>query len=190
MPVITALQGLTREDLVRILTEPKNALVKQYQKLLSYDGVELHFDQDALEAVADTALARNIGARGLRAVMEGLLTKVMYDVPSDPTITDVTITKACVDGDAEPTVLHDPERWRSALNSRPARRRRPPPPRRLNRDSDCRKSQGFSGSSDTTLFPTPAVRREKGGNYGNDHPEHSGAGTARLDGFPRADGVL
>ena len=110
MPVITALQGLTREDLVRILTEPKNALVKQYQKLLSYDGVELHFDQDALEAVADTALARNIGARGLRAVMEGLLTRVMYDVPSDPTITDVTITKACVDGEAEPTVLHDPEK--------------------------------------------------------------------------------
>ena len=110
MPVITALQGLTREDLVRILTEPKNALVKQYQKLLSYDGVELHFDQDALEAVADTALARNIGARGLRAVMEGLLTRVMYDVPSDPTITDVTITKACVDGNAEPTVLHDPEK--------------------------------------------------------------------------------
>ena len=110
MPVITALQGLTRDDLVRILTEPKNALVKQYQKLLSYDGVELHFDQDALEAVADTALARNIGARGLRAVMEGLLTKVMYDVPSDPTITDVTITKACVDGNAEPTVLHDPEK--------------------------------------------------------------------------------
>ena len=110
MPVITALQGLTRDDLVRILTEPKNALVKQYQKLLSYDGVELHFDQDALEAVADTALARNIGARGLRAVMEGLLTRVMYDVPSDPTITDVTITKACVDGNAEPTVLHDPEK--------------------------------------------------------------------------------
>ena len=110
MPVITALQGLTREDLVRILTEPKNALVKQYQKLLSYDGVELHFDQDALEAVADTALARNIGARGLRAVMEGLLTRVMYDVPSDPTISDVTITKACVDGNAEPTVLHDPEK--------------------------------------------------------------------------------
>ena len=188
MPVITALQGLTREDLVRILTEPKNALVKQYQKLLSYDGVELHFDQDALEAVADTALARNIGARGLRAVMEGLLTKVMYDVPSDPTITDVTITKACVDGDAEPTVLHDPERWRSALNSRPARRRRPPPPRRLNRGSDCRKG-AFPA---VRYYPFSNARRpaEKGGNYGNDHPEHSGAGTARLDGFPRADGVL
>ena len=92
MPVITALQGLTREDLVRILTEPKNALVKQYQKLLSYDGVELHFDQDALEAVADKAIERNIGARGLRAVMESMLTKVMYDIPSDPTITKVTIT--------------------------------------------------------------------------------------------------
>ena len=109
MPVITALQGLTREDLVRILTEPKNALVKQYQKLLSYDGVELHFDQDALEAVADTALARNIGARGLRAVMEGMLTKVMYDIPSDPTITKVTITADCVNG-AEPVVERDPEK--------------------------------------------------------------------------------
>ena len=110
MPVITALQGLTRDDLVRILTEPKNALVKQYQKLLSYDGVELHFDKAALEAVADTALERNIGARGLRAVMEGLLIKVMYDIPSDPTITDVTITRECVTEKAEPQVLRDPEK--------------------------------------------------------------------------------
>ena len=110
MPVITALQGLDREDLVRILTEPKNALVKQYQKLLSYDGVALHFDKEALEAVADTALERNIGARGLRAVMEGILTKVMYDIPSDPTITDVTITKECVTGGAEPRVERDPEK--------------------------------------------------------------------------------
>ena len=110
LPVITSLRGLDKDDLVRILTEPKNALVKQYKALLAYDGVALEFQQGALEAVADTALARNIGARGLRAVMEGLLTKVMYDVPSDPTITDVTITKACVDGEAEPTVLHDPEK--------------------------------------------------------------------------------
>ena len=108
MPVVTALQGLRREDLVQILTEPKNALVKQYRKLLSYDGVELHFDADALEAVADAALERKIGARGLRAVMEGLLTKVMYDIPSDPTITDVTITKECVTGGGTPKVEHDP----------------------------------------------------------------------------------
>ncbi len=109
MPVVTALQGLRREDLVQILTEPKNALVKQYRKLLSYDGVELHFDADALEAVADAALERKIGARGLRAVMEGLLTKVMYDIPSDPTITDVTITKECVTG-GTPKVERDPEK--------------------------------------------------------------------------------
>ena len=110
MPVITALDGLGRDDLVRILTEPKNALVKQYRKLLEYDGVALHFDHDALEAVADKAIERNIGARGLRAVMEGLLTKVMYDIPSDPTITDVTITKQCVTDGAEPEVLRDPEK--------------------------------------------------------------------------------
>ena len=110
MPVVTALQGLRREDLVQILTEPKNALVKQYRKLLSYDGVELHFDTDALEAVADAALERKIGARGLRAVMEGLLTKVMYDIPSDPTITDVTITKECVTGGGTPKVERDPEK--------------------------------------------------------------------------------
>ena len=110
LPVIAPLNALQREDLVRILQEPKNALVKQYKKLLEYDDVDLEFTEDALNAIADKAIERNIGARGLRAVMEGLLTKVMYDVPSDPTITDVTITKACVDGDAEPTVLHDPEK--------------------------------------------------------------------------------
>ena len=109
LPVISPLEALTREDLVRILTEPKNALVKQYKKLLAYDGVALEFQQGALEAVADKAIERNIGARGLRAVMEGMLTKVMYDIPSDPTITKVTITADCVNG-AEPVVERDPEK--------------------------------------------------------------------------------
>ena len=109
LPVISPLEALTREDLVRILTEPKNALVKQYKALLAYDGVELEFQQGALEAVADKAIERNIGARGLRAVMEGMLTKVMYDIPSDPTITKVTITADCVNG-AEPVVERDPEK--------------------------------------------------------------------------------
>ena len=107
MPVIAALDGLTREDLVKILTQPKNALVKQYQKLFSYDNVELSFTEDALEAVADKAIQRNIGARGLRAVMEGILTKVMYDIPSDPPIEQVTITADCVAGKAEPEIVHD-----------------------------------------------------------------------------------
>ena len=107
LPVIAALGGLTREDLVQILTQPKNALVKQYQKLFSYDNVQLFFTEDALEAVADKAIERNIGARGLRAVMEGILTKVMFDIPSDPSIRRVTITADCVTGKAEPEVVHD-----------------------------------------------------------------------------------
>ena len=110
LPVIAPLQALTRDDLVRILTEPKNALVKQYQKLLGYDNVELVFERDALEAVADKAIERNIGARGLRAVMEGLLTQMMYDIPSDPTIEKVTITRACVEGTGEPVVERNPEK--------------------------------------------------------------------------------
>lgn len=107
LPVIAALDGLTREDLVQILTQPKNALVKQYQKLFSYDNVQLFFTENALEAVADKAIERNIGARGLRAVMEGILTKVMFDIPSDPSIRRVTITADCVTGKAEPEVVHD-----------------------------------------------------------------------------------
>ena len=110
LPVIAALNGLQREDLVRILQEPKNALVKQYKKLMEYDDVELEFDPEALEAIADKAIARNIGARGLRAVTEGILTQVMYDVPSDPTVTKVTITKECVEGKAQPAITRDPSK--------------------------------------------------------------------------------
>jgi len=106
LPVITALDALTREDLVRILTEPKNALVKQYQKLFSYDNARLEFEPEALETVADKAIARNIGARGLRAVMESVLMPVMYDLPSDRTIERVTVTKACVDGTEQPQLAH------------------------------------------------------------------------------------
>ena len=110
LPVVVTLDKLDEDALVRILTEPKNALVKQYKALLAYDGVELVFEQTALEAVADKAIERNIGARGLRAVMEGMLTKVMYDIPSDPTITKVTITADCVNSGAEPVVERDPEK--------------------------------------------------------------------------------
>ena len=110
LPVITALNGLNREDLVQILTRPKNALVKQYQKLFEYDDVELCFEDKALEAVADKAIERHIGARGLRAVMESLLTKVMYEIPSDPTVVRVTITEDCVLHGAEPTIERDPEK--------------------------------------------------------------------------------
>ena len=108
LPVIASLNALKREDLVRILTEPKNALVKQYKKLMEYDEVELEFQPEALEAIADKAIERNIGARGLRAVMEGILTPMMYDIPSDPTVVKAVITKDCVEGRSGPELTHDP----------------------------------------------------------------------------------
>ena len=107
LPVIAPLNALKQEDLVRILQEPKNALVKQYKKLMEYDDVDLEFEPEALEAIADKAIERNIGARGLRAVMEGLLTQIMYDVPSDPTIVKVVITKDCVEGKGQPVLTRD-----------------------------------------------------------------------------------
>ena len=110
LPVIASLDALRREDLVRILKEPKNALVKQYKKLLEYDDVELEFEPEALDAIADKAIERNIGARGLRAVMEGLLTKIMYEIPSDPTVVKVVITRDCVEGKGEPELTRDPEK--------------------------------------------------------------------------------
>ena len=106
LPVIAPLASLNREDLVRILTEPKNALFKQYKQLFAYDNVELAFAEDALEAVADKAIERNIGARGLRAVMEGILTEIMFDIPSDPTVKKVVITPACVNGESGPEIIH------------------------------------------------------------------------------------
>ncbi len=109
LPVIAPLDSLKREDLVRILTEPKNALVKQYEKLFAYDKVELTFAEGALEAVADKAIERNIGARGLRAVMENLLTEIMYEIPSDPTVRRVVITPACVNGECGPTLVRGSE---------------------------------------------------------------------------------
>ena len=110
LPVIASLNALKREDLVRILTEPKNALVKQYKKLMEYDEVELEFQPEALEAIADKAIERNIGARGLRAVMEGILTPMMYDIPSDPTVVKAVITKECVEGKSGPELTRDPKK--------------------------------------------------------------------------------
>ena len=112
LPVITSLRGLTKEDLVRILTEPKNALCKQYKQLFSYDGVELEFDDDALQAVAQKALDRKIGARGLRAVMEGILTPVMYEIPSDKSIVKVRITPDAVEHAAQPLLTRKDEKRR------------------------------------------------------------------------------
>ncbi len=107
LPVITTLESLDRDQMVKILTEPKNALVKQYQKLMDYDQVELEFTDEALSAVADLAVERNIGARGLRAILENTMTRVMYDVPSDPTIVKVTITAESVKEGKQPEIVRD-----------------------------------------------------------------------------------
>ena len=105
LPVVTSLGNLKKEDLVRILTEPKNALCRQYRKLLELDHVVLDFEPEALDAIAQKAIDRKIGARGLRAVLEDVMTKVMYDIPSDPSITRVTITRDCVENGVEPKVV-------------------------------------------------------------------------------------
>ena len=114
MPVITNLQSLTQQDLVRILVEPKNALSKQYQALLEMDGVELEITGEALQAIAQKALEREIGARGLRAIMEKIMTKIMYQIPSDLSIKKVVITPDCVNG-AEAAILRDPNHPREKL---------------------------------------------------------------------------
>ena len=110
LPVMVTLDPLDREALLKILTEPKNALTKQYAKLMEYDGVELKFEREALEAMADKALALNTGARGLRSVMEGIMTQIMFQVPSDETIETVTITADAVRGTGEPRVTHTGEK--------------------------------------------------------------------------------
>jgi len=107
LPVVTSLGSLDKDQLVRILTEPKNALTRQYEKLLEYDDVSLEFRPEALQAAAEKAIDRGIGARGLRAVLEEVMTPVMYDVPSDPTISKVVITQESVRDGARPQVLHE-----------------------------------------------------------------------------------
>ncbi len=105
LPVITPLNSLGREDLVRILTEPKNALTKQYKALMALDNVELIYEPEALEAIADKAIEMEIGARGLRSVMERTMTSVMYEVPSDPTIRKVVVTADCIRNGTQPEML-------------------------------------------------------------------------------------
>ena len=105
LPVIAPLTSLKREDLVRILTEPKNAMTKQYKALMSYDGVDLEYNADALEAIADKAIEMKIGARGLRSVMEGIMTDIMFSVPSERDVEKVIITADCVNNNTSPEVI-------------------------------------------------------------------------------------
>ena len=107
LPVLVTLDPLDKDSLVKILTEPKNALTKQYTRLLEMDGVRLEFEESALEAIAEKALKLNTGARGLRSVMEGIMTNVMFQTPSDDSIQSVVITADAVEGKAEPSVVRN-----------------------------------------------------------------------------------
>jgi len=110
VPITVPLKSLTEEDLVRIMTQPRNALVKQYQKLFEIDGVNLQFTEGAVKAVAHEAAIKKTGARGLRSIMEKVMVDIMYEIPGDPTITKVTITEDTVLHGAKPEVERDPSR--------------------------------------------------------------------------------
>ena len=117
MPVITTLRSLTQNDLVRILVEPKNALIKQYQSLLAMDGVELQINDEALLMIAQKALDRQIGARGLRSILEKVMMNIMFEIPSDLSIKKVVITPECIEG-GEATIVRDAAHPREALTGR------------------------------------------------------------------------
>lgn len=117
IPVITVLDNLDREALVKIMTEPKNSIVKQYTKMFALDGVTLEFRDDALTAVADITLERKTGARGLRSVLEGVLKDLMFAIPSDATVEKVIITEDCVRNAAEPIILRNTNKTQKSLRA-------------------------------------------------------------------------
>ncbi len=118
VPVITALQQLSKDDLIRILSEPKNALLKQFKALFKMDDVELEFTDDALVAIAEKTLEKKTGARGLRGIMENALMTIMYETPSDHTISKVIITKECIEDNANPEIIRDESRKPGVLTSK------------------------------------------------------------------------
>ena len=108
LPIVTTLRELDRDTLIKIVTEPKNALVKQYKKLFQYDNVELEFDKEALEVIVDKAIERNTGARGLRSIIEDTMRDIMFDIPSNPKIEKCIITKETVlHGEAPQLVINE-----------------------------------------------------------------------------------
>ena len=115
LPVITSLEPLDKDALLKIMTEPKNSVVKQYQSLFAMDGAQLEFEREALEKIADKTIERKTGARGLRSIFEGILTKIMYDLPSNGTVEKVTVTADTVDG-GEPQLICDPTRKQVRLS--------------------------------------------------------------------------
>ncbi|MEM1483369.1 ATP-dependent Clp protease ATP-binding subunit ClpX [Oscillospiraceae bacterium PP1C4] len=130
-PLITVLEPLDSDALIKILTEPKNSVIRQYQQLFSLDNIELNFEQDALEAIAGMAIARKSGARGLLSIIEQVLGETMYEAPSDHTLQSVTITKECVTGEGKPVCKYDLTRRPQRLQINTSRKN----PQRSRRES-------------------------------------------------------
>ena len=107
LPIVAKLDKLDRNALIKILTEPKNALIKQYQMLFGMDNVKLAFDSDAVEAVADMALKRNTGARGLRSIIEETMTEIMFNIPSEKDIKECIVHKECITDGIEPEIIRE-----------------------------------------------------------------------------------
>ena len=118
LPITATLDGLTRETLIEIVTKPKNALVKQYKKLVELDGVELEFEPEALEIIVDKAIERNTGARGLRSIIEEIMRDIMYDIPSNPKIAKCIITKETVESNKQPKLIIDENKKREPLKTK------------------------------------------------------------------------
>ena len=115
VPICVSLDGLDEEALVRVLKEPKNAIIKQYKKLFEIDGVELEFEDDALQEIAHKAYEKKTGARGLRSILEGLMNDLMFEIPSDESITKCVITKGAVTGEGAPLIVRDSENIKKNL---------------------------------------------------------------------------
>ena len=115
LPIVATLEGLTREALIDIVTKPKNALIKQYKKLIELDGAELEFEQEALELIVDKAIERNTGARGLRSIIEEIMRDIMFEIPSNYKITKCIITKDTVESKAKPKLEIDENRKKEAI---------------------------------------------------------------------------
>ena len=118
LPIIATLRELDRDALIKITTEPKNALVKQYKKLLEMDDVELIFEQEALESIVDKAIERKTGARGLRSIIENIMRDIMFDIPSNEKIEKCIITKDTVENNTEPTIIENPNKIKKVRGKR------------------------------------------------------------------------
>ena len=127
LPVMSAVHQLSRDDLITILTEPRNALVKQFQRFFQFDGIELVFADEALESVADKALERETGARGLRSIIEEVLLEVQFELPSRRDVKKCVVTKETIEKSLKPTLVTEAAKAAQSRSAQPPRRARPKP---------------------------------------------------------------